>query len=144
MSTSPNLEDIIIQLTEELGYSVVESTIAPAKFGGKKISLFIYKNNGIGLDDCSAVASSLNLQLDVLYPDIDIALNVSTPGIDRQFKSDKEYAIFINHRIHLTNKDGSSLIGTISAVTEDALQLDNKETLYPFKNIARAKLSPDY
>ncbi|NIZ40825.1 hypothetical protein PVA45_04825 [Entomospira entomophila] len=144
MSTSPNLEDTIVQLTQELGYSVVEITISPAKFGGKKVSLYIYKEHGIGLDDCSAVASSLNLELDVLYPEIDIALNVSTPGIDRQFKSNKEYSIFINQRVHIAYKNGASAIGIISSVAENGFYLDGTETLHLFQDIARAKLNPDY
>lgn len=98
-----NLEDVITTLTQELHYHVVELTISPSR-GGKRATLYIYKEGGVGLDDCSTVASSINLQLEALHPDLALDLQVSTPGIDRQFKANHEYTIFMHHQIEGTKK----------------------------------------
>jgi ribosome maturation factor RimP len=142
MATSDNnIDDLITKLVAELGYQVVELHISPAK-SGKKVMLYIYKQGGIGLQDCSDVASALNLQLDVLLPETDIALQISTPGIDRQFKSNAEYPIFIGNRIEGLTKEGSPFVGLLSAATAEGFYLDNSDRLIAYPQVQKVKLAP--
>ncbi|NIZ18843.1 ribosome maturation factor RimP [Entomospira culicis] len=137
-----NLEDVITTLTQELHYHVVELTISPSR-GGKRATLYIYKEGGVGLDDCSTVASSINLQLEALHPDLALDLQVSTPGIDRQFKANHEYTIFMHHQIEGTKKDSTQFSGEITDVKEDGFYLD-QSTFIAFADVSKAKLKTDF
>ena len=55
------------------------------------------------LDDCENVTRSLNDFLDELIP-VKYYLEVSSPGLERKFKSDKEFIIFKGRRISLKLK----------------------------------------
>ena len=62
-----------------------------------RIYLYSYEKD-ITLDDCENVTRSLNDFLDELIP-VKYYLEVSSPGLERKFKSDKEFEIFKNKRI---------------------------------------------
>ena len=69
----------------------------------EKSRLFIDNEKGIDLDDCEKVTRSLNDFLDELIP-IKYYLEVSSPGLERKFKSDKEFVIFKGRRISIKLK----------------------------------------
>ena len=62
-----------------------------------RIYLYSYEKD-ITLDDCENVTRSLNDFLDELIP-VKYYLEVSSPGLERKFKSDKEFLIFKGRRI---------------------------------------------
>ena len=55
------------------------------------------------MDDCENVSRSLNPFLDELVP-VKFYLEVSSPGLDRKLKSDKEFIIFNGKTIDLKLK----------------------------------------
>ena len=67
-----------------------------------RIYLYSYEKD-ITLDDCENVTRSLNDFLDELIP-VKYYLEVSSPGLERKFKSDKEFLIFKGRRISLKLK----------------------------------------
>ena len=73
------------------------------------LRIFLYKQEGVTLDDCENVSRSLNTFLDELIP-VKFYLEVSSPGLDRKLKSDKEYIIFQGKTIDLKLK--SQIEGT--------------------------------
>ena len=55
------------------------------------LRIFLYSHKrGITLDDCENVTRSLNDFLDEIIP-VKYYLEVSSPGLERKFKSDKEF-----------------------------------------------------
>ena len=64
-----------------------------------RIYLYSYEHD-ITLEDCENVTRSLNDFLDELIP-IKYYLEVSSPGLERKFKSDKEFVIFKGRRISI-------------------------------------------
>lgn len=135
-------------------YGVIPIEIDFSKESGKWfLRIFLYKKEGVTLDDCENVSRSLNPFLDELIP-IKFYLEVSSPGLDRKLKSDKEYIIFQGQNIDLKLK--SLIEGTdekhfvckiVDFDPEKGLtvkKLDNKQTyLVPKDKILRAQLHID-
>lgn len=69
-----------------------------------RIFLFSY-DHGVTLDDCENVTRSLNDFLDELIP-CKYYLEVSSPGLERKLKSDREFIVFNGQNIILKLKSG--------------------------------------
>ena len=68
------------------------------------LRIFIYSTErNVSLDDCEKVTRSLNDFLDELIP-VKYYLEVSSPGLERKFKSDKEFVIFKGRRVSIKLK----------------------------------------
>ena len=118
------------------------------------LRIFLYsKERDITLDDCEKVTRSLNDFLDELVP-VKYYLEVSSPGLERKFKSDKEFIIFKGRRISLKLKtplDGEEekiFKGEILDFdANEGLKFfrfeDGQELLIPRSNIQSAKLYID-
>lgn len=65
------------------------------------LRIYLYsKDKDVTLDDCENVTRSLNDFLDELIP-VKYYLEVSSPGLERKFKSNKEFIYFKGRRISL-------------------------------------------
>ena len=118
------------------------------------LRIFLYsKEKDVTLDDCENVTRSLSDFLDELIP-VKYYLEVSSPGLERKFKSDKEFVIFKGRRISIKLKDpieGESekiFKGEILDFDEnEGLKFfrfdDGQELLIPRANIQSAKLYID-
>lgn len=118
------------------------------------LRIFLYsKEKNVTLEDCEKVTRSLSDFLDELIP-VKYYLEVSSPGLERKFKSDKEFVIFNGRRISVKLKE--PLEGETEKIfkgeildfdEKDGLKLfrfdDGKELLIPRANIQSAKLYID-
>ena len=69
------------------------------------LRIYLYsKEKDVTLDDCENVTRSLNEFLDELIP-VKYYFEVSSPGLERKFKSDKEFIYFQGRRISLKLKE---------------------------------------
>ena len=69
------------------------------------LRIFLYsKDHNVTLDDCEKVTRSLEDFLDELIP-VKYYLEVSSPGLERKFKSEKEFIIFKGRRISIKLKE---------------------------------------
>jgi ribosome maturation factor RimP len=89
------LQDAVNKLTEPLDIRVVECDVKKGK-NGLNIAVTIDKDDGVTIDDCERISRRLSSRIDVLglVADENYNLKVSSPGIDREFKSDREYDLF--------------------------------------------------
>lgn len=68
------------------------------------LKIFIYsKTKPVTLDDCEKISRSLDEFLDELV-DFKYSLEVSSPGLTRKLKSEKEYLIFIGKLVSIKTK----------------------------------------
>lgn len=77
----------------QLGYEIVDVEFVKK---GNDATLIIYIDNvptGISLDDCEKVSVAIDPLLDELNPTNDepYTLNVSSPGLDRPFKKQRDF-----------------------------------------------------
>lgn len=83
--------EVATEICQDLGYELVDVEF---KKGAKHnlISIFIYKEDGIVLDDCESVSRKID---EILDKDEDLTdpyyLEVSSPGLDRPIKTKDDY-----------------------------------------------------
>ena len=78
-------------VAETLNYELVDIEFVK-EYSDYYLRVYIYKENGVGLDDCQSMSELLSEKLDSEDP-IDVAyyLEVSSPGLDRPLKTDKDF-----------------------------------------------------
>ena len=115
------------------------------------LRIYIYSpEREVTLDDCENISRSLSAFLDELIP-VSFVLEVSSPGMDRKLKSDREYLIFkgrdiqIKLRHGLNDGDETKFVCKIVDFDEkEGLRVysykDKNETVIPKDNIIKAEL----
>ena len=117
MKQEINRHEILEKITPVIENTAVRYNLIPIEIEFVKenhrwflrIYLYSYEHD-ITLDDCENVTRSLNDFLDDLIP-VKYYLEVSSPGLERKFKSDKEFIIFKGRRVSIKLKnplDGES------------------------------------
>jgi len=118
------------------------------------LRIYLYsKERDITLDDCENITRSISDFLDELIP-VKYYLEVSSPGLERKFKSEKEFIIFKGRRVSvklkqpLEGEEEKIFKGEILDYdTNEGLRIfrfdDGLELLIPKDNIQSAKLYMD-
>ena len=114
------------------------------------LRIFIYSpDHNVSHLDCENMSRGLGDMLDELIP-FKYFLEVSSPGLDRKFKSKKEYIIFKNHDVIIKLKNS---VEGIEPKTFEAKLLDyneafgikvlyeNQEFIIPMEKIHSTKLN---
>ena len=114
------------------------------------LRIFIYSpDHNVSHLDCENMSRGLGDMLDELIP-FKYFLEVSSPGLDRKFKSEKEYIIFKGHDviIKLKNSIEETKEKTFEAKLLDyneafgiKILLDDKEVIVPMEKIHSTKLN---
>jgi len=114
------------------------------------LRIFIYSNDhNVSHFDCENMSRGLGDMLDELIP-FKYFLEVSSPGLDRKFKTDKEYIIFKGHDviIKLKNSIEQTQEKTLSATLLDfnesfgvKVKYNNQEIIIPKEKIHYTKLN---
>ena len=96
-------EEKIVPAIEELGYEVVEVEYVK-KSDGMNLTFYIDNENGIQIEDCEKVSKSIDDLLEAVNPTDDqpYILSVSSPGIDRPIKTDKDFKRNVGKEIEVT------------------------------------------
>ena len=117
-------EEKVVPIIEELGYEVIEVEYAK-KSDGMNLSFFIDKEEGIVIDDCEKVSRAIDDLLEELDPTEGVAyiLNVSSPGIDRPIKTNRDFERNLQKEISITlfsKLDGKKKFeGTLVGYTDE-------------------------
>lgn len=116
--------------------------------GGLLLRLFIDKDGGVTLDDCSRISRQLSAQLDLEDPIPErYTLEVSSPGLDRPLYSDRDYARFAGRQVRLATfsqvEGRRRFVGRLVGLIDGAVRLvleDGREVGIPKENVAKARL----
>ncbi len=160
MKQEINRHEILEKITPLIENTAMRFDLIPIEIDFSKenhrwfLRIFLYSHKrGITLDDCENVTRSLNDFLDEIIP-VKYYLEVSSPGLERKFKSDKEFEIFKGKRVSiklkqpLENETERIFKGEIVDWSErEGLTFfrfdDAKELIIPKSNIQSAKLYVD-
>ena len=129
-------------IVEGLGFRVVELSIGVAN-GRTQVALVIYRQNGVGIDDCAQVHRTLLPRLELLMSNRDVALQVMSPGIDRVFKDWTEFGVFVGRGVTVLLRDDEAWIsGVISRATDSEVELTGADgaRVVPYSDIQKARL----
>lgn len=94
------VESALKGLVESLGYELAEVDYSK-KHNGMNLTLFIYSENGISINDCERVHRAVDGILDELDPTngANYRLNVSSLGLDRPIKTDADFKRNLNKEV---------------------------------------------
>lgn len=139
------VENFITPIANELGYEIVEVEFAK-KYNGDNLTIYIDKKGGIDIDDCEKFHNAINEPLDELNPTADkpYILNVSSPGIDRPIKTDKDFernlGEIVEIRLFKMLDRKKLFVGKLIRFsdTEVVIEIENKEVSIERNNISKA------
>lgn len=140
------VENALKDVINNLGFELYEVEYVK-KQNGMNLTLFITNSSKpVTIDDCELVHRTVDPILDELNPTNDAGyyLNVSSVGLDRPLKSDKDFARCTNKQVIVKLYSGQQkeLLGTIKGFTDKELVLtlqDGTETSISRQNIALCK-----
>ena len=130
--TKQQVEEFIAPIVEGLGLEVVEVEFAK-KHDGMNLTIFIDKKGGVTIEDCEKVHRAIDEPLDELDPTngASYTLNVSSPGLDREIKTDKDFNRNIGETldVNLFKKIGAckKFVGELVSFTENAIIILDKK-----------------
>lgn len=139
------VENFITPIANKLGYEIVEVEFAK-KYNGDNLTIYIDKKGGIDIDDCEKFHNAINEPLDELNPTADkpYILNVSSPGIDRPIKTDKDFernlGEIVEIRLFKMLDRKKLFVGKLIRFsdTEVVIEIENKEVSIERNNISKA------
>jgi len=144
------VEDLVTPILENEGLELVEVEFQ-REVRGWVLRVFIDKEGGVTLDDCTNVSQQLSAILDVEDPiDTSYTLEVSSPGLTRPLKRTKDYEKAIGRLVKIKTfqkiEGRKRFKGVLLGLKEDGvrLKIDDQILEIPFKDIAKANLEYDF
>ena len=128
-----------------MGYELV-GVERPSR--GGLLRLYIDKPGGINVDDCAAVSHHVSRLLAVENVSYD-RLEVSSPGLDRLLKNERDFARFAGQKARIKMRlpvDGQrNFVGIVREAGAGSLQLevDGKLVSLEIGNVETARLVPN-
>lgn len=140
------IETLIIPIVEQEGGEIVD--LQWRREGHQWIlRLFIDKPNGITLDDCAYFSDRVGAFLDEKNAiEQSYVLEISSPGLDRVVKKDKDFEKFagkaVKVRIKIAENGQRRFAGILKGLQDDKVAVQIGETLKAFdkKNIDEVRL----
>ncbi|MGR9099294.1 MAG: ribosome maturation factor RimP [Gammaproteobacteria bacterium] len=144
------LVKLLEPVIEGLGYECVGIEYHPHPRHGL-LRVYIDKEGGIVLDDCTKVSHQLSGVLDVEDPiQGNYQLEVSSPGMDRPLFKLSQFERYIGSQVKISLfqqlEKRKNITGFIKEVTDGIIKIQEDERILeiPFKAISKARLVPDY
>lgn len=146
-SVSELVEEMAKPIVASLGYELVETKYSKQN-SGMSLTLFIYSQKGITLEDCEKVSNALNEPLDNLNPtnDIPYTLNISSLGLDRPIKCSNDarrnVGAKIEVKLYVPQQEKKVWTGILTEYDDDTLTIENNGIKATFKYNQIALASP--
>jgi ribosome maturation factor RimP len=126
--SNQEIYDFLKPIADGLNIEIVEVVFKNSK--NPSLTVFIDKEGGVDLDTCELFHNSIDAPLDELNPyDGPYTLNVSSPGLDRPFKTERDFTRNLGKEVEvklyasvagkkflegvLKNYDGKTVIVTV-------------------------------
>ena len=140
------IEELISKDIQSLG-CVVWGIELSGKMLSQTLRIFIDKEKGVSIEDCEKVSRHISKLLEA-SDDLNLNLNleVSSPGIERKFFKKNQYSSYLNHLIKIRYKTEDNLFvtrkGTLEKVNPSGLVLKSgsEDLNIKFDFIEKAKL----
>jgi ribosome maturation factor RimP len=136
------LYDSLEPVIRGLGMSLVELTVFRHK-GAVRVRAVVYRAGAVGLEDCSRAHHAILPRLDLAFPQEELFVEVSSPGIDRLIKDGSEFVHYLGRGIRCYRTDISDWSGGVlesSGGEGIVLRGKNGPLALGYDVIAKAKL----
>jgi len=118
---------------------------------GWVLRLYMDKEGGVTLDDCTRVSQEVGRILDVEdFISMPYTLEVSSPGLTRPLKSEKDFIKYRNRLIKVKTLDPienrRQFKGKLLGITENRIEIamDEEVLQIPLSNVAKANLEIEF
>ncbi|MFD2864565.1 ribosome maturation factor RimP [Mucilaginibacter antarcticus] len=151
-----NIEKRVVELVEEKIAEIERPDLflVSAKLHSNgKLIILVDGDNGIGIAECVAISRYVGFKLEEENV-IETAYNleVSSPGIDMPLVQTRQYTKNIGRDLAIKLADGSKKEGTLTAITQDAVMINEiikqkgkkaelMESVIPLDQIAETKVT---
>ena len=118
---------------------------------GWVLRLILDKEGGITLDDCTRISQEVGRSLDVEdFIEPPYTLEVSSPGLNRPLKTEKDFLKYVNSLIKVKTVDPiekrRQFKGRLLGISENHIKMEVDEKIFqiPLSNVAKAHLEVDW
>ena len=143
------VEEIVVKLLQDTNIELIDVEYVKEK--DWYLRVFIDKDGGIEIEDCQSLSEQLEEKLDELDPISDsYYLEVSSPGLDRALKKDKDFQRHLGDKIEITTYapiNGSKIIVcTLKQYSAENLTIEVEENIISIERekIPKVKLYLDF
>jgi ribosome maturation factor RimP len=144
--TGLEIEGVVQPVLRDHGLTLVDMEWRPRRPRGV-LRLFVDKAGGVGIDDCQRVSRELGDVLDAsALIDTAYDLEVSSPGLDRQLRTDREFRWATGKRVSCWLAGGQEVRGRLLGIDGGfvVIEQDNGEQVKLDKaTMTKARLDAD-
>lgn len=140
------VQEFVEPIITEMGYELVDVEYRKQN-GEPSLTIFVTNEQGVSLDDLEKIHHVMDEKLDELNPtdDAPYILNISSPGLDRPFKTDRDYIRNLGKEVEVklfSALNGEKLItGVLEEYDGKFIKVNNqKEYKIDIKMIAKISL----
>ncbi|MEW9667672.1 ribosome maturation factor RimP [Ammoniphilus sp. 3BR4] len=141
------VEELVTPILADMSIELVD--IEYVKEGNNWfLRVYIDKEGGIDIEDCGAVSEKLSKRLDEVDPIPDAYfLEVSSPGIERPLKKEKDFRWSIGKRVHLKTKEPIEDLKVFEGILSQfdqgliTIQEEQKSYVIPYDKVENARLA---
>lgn len=121
------VENLVVSMLDNTNIELVD--VEYVKERDWYLRVFLDKDGGIEIEDCQWLSEQLENKLDELDPIKDsYYLEVSSPGLDRALKKDKDFSRHIGDMIEINTyapiNGQKILIGKLNGLVDNNIQID--------------------
>lgn len=146
------VEKLVEPFAEQLGYELVGVEYEVKKGSDNELVIYIDKDGGVDLDDCEKLSRLIDEPIDELDPvEEAYVLCVSSPGLDRPLKTDKDFKRAVGKDIDLKlyKKDESGKKEYVAKLlghdeTTVCVEINGDKREFDKKTIALIRLHIDF
>lgn len=144
-------EELLLPVTNAHNFEIVD--VEYVKEGGNYfLRAYIDKEGGITIDDCELVSRALSDKLDEAdFIDEAYILEVSSPGLGRPLKKDKDFARSIGEEVEVRTYKAvdkqKEFIGILKSFDDESITIeleDEQEMSFARSDIALVRLAFDF
>ena len=146
------VHELVKEDVEALGYELVDVEFDKKQNMDSELVIYIDKDGGVDLDDCEKVSTAIDPLIDAKCPITDpYVLVVSSPGIDRPFKTERDFVKHLGEKVDIKLYEKlngkKNLTAVLKEYTPEELTLEDskgKEFRLEMKKIALIRAYIDF
>lgn len=114
---------------------------------GWVLRLYLDKEGGITLDDCTRISQEFGRNLDIEdFMQVPYTLEVSSPGLTRSLKTEKDFIRYCHHLVKVKTfhpiENRRNFKGRLLGISENKISIESEGGIFqiPLDNVAKANL----
>lgn len=144
------VNQIVLPILESEGMELVDIEYR-RESNGWVLRIYIDKEGGVTISDCSLISHQIERVLDIEdFIDNPYNLEVSSPGLTRPLKSEKDFKRYRGRMIKLKTiqpiENRKNFRGRLIGFSDNQIEMnvDGKVIRFPLKDVAKANLDIDF